>query len=816
MPIKPKHYILLTAGIAISLLILFHKYLFFSFFFIFDDVGSDTMSLFYPNLLDDVRNLRNEGLVFWSFSKGMGLNSWSENFIDPLHLILMILGEKYLAYGLGWIAVVKVAAVSFFSYYFFKFQGLHRNAILLGTILMTFMGYLITGTTWYGHATNIMHMMMFLLGIEWMISRNRWWVLSIAALMLLGPPLFFMTEYAIIYGVLRFTISEKLNLATIRAFFKRLWKPALAGTLIATPFLGSIINRFVNSPRVGGDASFAHVLSDIGVFSVNEAGHLATILARFFSNDILGSPNNFTGWKNTLEAPLFYCGLLTLLLVPQLFSFLKIKQKLIFGGMLGIFALTLIFPWFRNAFYLFQGEYYKGALSFFIPFTLIWMAVLAFHYISKSGKIHIPLLIGTIVVLIGTLFSIPSISQLIRVDASVQFQVVVFLLVYAGGLFTLNRLKNKNTVVHLLLVVALIEGGIFSYNALNDRSAIDINAFENREFYNDNTVEAIKYLKSEDPGFYRVEKLFGSFLSNGLNDSQAQGYYDTKTYRSHNHNNYVEFLKGLTLLDPSDESATRWIGGLWTAEDIHPLITMKYLLARPGQSDQPKSGYYNSIGELNGINIYKSKYYLPLGIPFNSYILKSEMKDDLDYFRIVEAMNNGVIIDDKDVGLVSNMKKYPANRISGYLAPSRLYNTYKDKCLKITSHNQSHIQGTINITEPNMVYFSIPYDVGWSASANGKSTPLTKVNYGMTGMYLDPGQYNISLRYRPPYFMIGCLLFLLGVGGMVYLSYKSRNDKVAPLLPIPENVSFQKIEKQPEKSVVKKRTYRKKNKKRKR
>ena len=445
------------------------------------------------------------------------------------------------------------------------------------------------------------------------------------------------------------------------------------------------------------------------------------------------------------------------------------------------------------------------------------MATLAFHHISSARRLNLTVLIATSVALIGILFSISSISGQIRVDGANQLIVLAFLGIHALTLSAFQRLNRKGIITNIIFCVAIIEGLVLSFPALNDRSAIPIDAFEKRQLYNDYSVEAINYIKSQDQGFYRIEKLFGSFLASGLNDSQAQGYYDTKTYRSHNHNNYIEFLKGLKLLDPREEGNTRWIGGLRTGDDIHPLITMKYLLSKAGLPDQPSSSYYDNLGELNGINIFQSKYFLPLGIPFNKYIVQSKLSSDIDYFRTVEAMFNGVIVNQDQVNDLTGMAEYPAQRISGYLSQSRFHNTLKDKCMNITSFTQSHIKGTIQILEPSVVYFSIPFDAGWSASANGSSVDLIKINFGMTGMYLEPGQYQISLKYRPPFFLLGCILFIIGMIGMVYLTYKSRNVREDNLLPLTTPFEQSTVEEvQPvvtEKVVLKKRKGKKSRKK---
>ena len=46
---------------------------------------------------------------------------------------------------------------------------------------------------------------------------------------------------------------------------------------------------------------------------------MAAAILRQFSNDMAGTGSHFLGWQNYLEAPSSYCGLICLLLTPQVF-----------------------------------------------------------------------------------------------------------------------------------------------------------------------------------------------------------------------------------------------------------------------------------------------------------------------------------------------------------------------------------------------------------------------------------------------------------------------------------------------------------------
>src|SRR5207247_9764546 len=109
-------------------------------------------------------------------------------------------------------------------------------------------------------------------------------------------------------------------------------------------------------------------------------------LMRFFLSDIMGTGSNFSGWYNYLEAPLFYAGLIIFLLIPQLFQFLDKKRKIIFFSFILLFLLPVIFPFFRYAFWLFTGNYYR-IYSFFVAVSLLLCSIIALNNINKEFKI---------------------------------------------------------------------------------------------------------------------------------------------------------------------------------------------------------------------------------------------------------------------------------------------------------------------------------------------------------------------------------------------------------------------------------------------
>ena len=74
----------------------------------------------------------------------------------------------------------------------------------------------------------------------------------------------------------------------------------------------------------------------------------------------------------------------------------------------------------------------------------------------------------------------------------------------------------------------------------------------------------------------------------------------------------------------------------------------------------------------------------------------------------------------------------------------------------------NQITGTVTVSEPKLLCFSIPYADGWSASVDGKEAERLRVNGIYTGLLLEPGTHEIRLTYRTPWLLAGIFASLLG------------------------------------------------------
>ncbi len=629
----------------------FSKYFTGEYLFFFKDIGSDSINENFPAIAHKI-NLLKEGFIsHWSFYIGTG-DKYATGFAsEPYGLLRQGIdfiganasGENFFIFGRFLrIFIYNFLFTGIIAYFYFRTLSVKKYASLIGALLLTFSGYMVVGAGW-GFASHVFKAISLLFAFEQLYLKNRWYFFPFAVIWLSSNPyvLFIYSIFLLLYSLFRYFSEEK----NIKNFIK------LSGKMILLGFAGIMMNfanlfkafmKMYNSPRVSGNASYTNLLTQGQ--DIIEHGNLgATTILRFFSSDILGSGSNFHGWFNYLEAPLFYIGLLTLLLFPQIFIHLNKRKKIIFGIFVGFWTLTLFIPYLRYTLLAFTGDYFRYGFDFFIPFTLLLFAVLSLNEIDKDFKINLPLLIGTLVLLMLALFFPYASLPKIAIKNNLQTASVILLILYTVLLIGLSKFKYKNIAKYAILLTVLSELSYFSYQSYNERVPLTKTEFnKDKAGYADGSIKAVKYIKSIDKTpFFRTEKDYqsGNAIHGSLNDAMAQNYYGTTSYSSFNQLNYVRFLEETGLIVKNDETSTRWITGFRGYPLLQTFGNVKYHLSKSEHPELEKFGFDN-LARINGITILKNRYYLPFGYTYDKYIDFNDFKNLTEYEITLQSLNS--------------------------------------------------------------------------------------------------------------------------------------------------------------------------------
>lgn len=787
--------LILLISLAISSFFVFHRFILGDAVYLFTDIGSDTINYSYPNWVNISRILTSGEIPGWSFEKGMGQNIFPFSFNDPSSYPLYFFNPKTMPYAIIWIEILKInlSGIIFFNY--LKKINISDFSACLGGLLYAFSGFMVIGSSWYIFSTIGLYVALMLLSFEILYQDNKWWILtlSVTLVSMLNPVnLYTCFLFLFIYSFYRsFTEGASINLI----FYKRFILSSTLGLLLSSVVSLPTLLQMIDSPRSSGEASLINYFFSMSLFEPGEAKYLITAILRTLSNDILGNGNSFTGWSNYLEAPAAYCGLISMLLFTQRF-FLFGKKVAVYSSLfLGLFIFSEIFPWFRRAFWLFTGDYFRE-FSLFISVILIQYALSSLDLIIKLKKINWIILFLTLFFFLFLLYfpyqaidasnTIHANFYSAVVDENLKTRILLYLLFFIVLLFLITRDCNIKKIKFLLFSLLFIELLDFSYMTVNERHSISSAQLNQRINYNDYTIEAVSYIKEIDKSIYRIDKNYSSVKGelpnhHSLNDGMVYNYLSTTAYTSFNQINYINFLRLTEAIDQTLDKSTRWSIGVVNDPFLAILVGVKYFLFSgelPGNDDIVKN-LYDEIGKVEDIHILKSKYALPMGVAYDKYMLESDFLLLSKYQKHI-SLFKALVIPDGFAKYFPTMQKITYKNIPSLYSFNELdfdiIQLLKYK-FNIDYFSNNLIRGTITSDQDQLLFFSFPFDKGWLATVNGGYAPLLLVNGGLTAIPIKKGLNTISLAYNPPYLKTGLSLSLLGIFIFLFLVVQGRLTK---------------------------------------
>lgn len=73
----------------------------------------------------------------------------------------------------------------------------------------------------------------------------------------------------------------------------------------------------------------------------------------------------------------------------------------------------------------------------------------------------------------------------------------------------------------------------------------------------------------------------------------------------------------------------------------------------------------------------------------------------------------------------------------------------KQNQFNVTYYDSTNVKGTVNVTDKNILFTSIPYDKGWSIKVDGVDYPIEKFANALIYITLPQGNHTIEMKYIP-------------------------------------------------------------------
>lgn len=763
--------------------IIFKNFFFGDFLYFFKDIGSDTINITLPNFIEGQRLTNSEGYFkTWSFYSGMGRPTGNALSLDPFIFIFKILKDTFginaLYYRIFIIYFLYILPSGIVAFYYFKTLGLKNISLIIGGLLFEFSGYMIIGSQW-GHAYKIFFFIFYIFSFEQILVKNRWYFFPFAVFFQAANLYLLATNtlFLFIYSIVRYFENENSSIKNYLFLLLKMAGLGLLGIALNAPRAWTNFSKMFFSPRVSGSVNQTNILLENPEQFESSLRNITTIL-RFYANDLLGTGSNFKGWYNYLEAPIFYIGLLPLLIFSSVFIFVNKRKKILFGLLLSFWFIVAFTPTLRHSINFFMGNYFKNTIDVFVPFTILFTGIYSFNKFLETDKKINPLILIITAGIQLLLLHYPYFefnNQIINFN--MKLIISLFIIVYTLLLYLISQNKKLINLKYLFLLFLVIELVYIDSPALNNRDIYLKNEIiGDNAGYNDITIDAIEFIyQNDNEKFFRIEKDYssGNSIHGSLNDAKAQGYFGTTSYSSFNQLNYIKFLQEIEVIEKGSEAQTRWNSGVRGIPLMMTFASVKYFITEDFNNPLRHSGY-DSIATFENVIVLENKNFLPIGFTYDKYLLYNDFSK-LNKFKKQQALLKAIVID--DIVQAQNLKPFDTNELEPIDSFSvakyiEMIDSLKTSSFNITDFKHKQIKGNITIKKSGMLFFTIPYDEGWTIFVNGVANKPLKSNIGFMSIYLEQGNYELVLERKPQFFILTLSLAIISLLTLTFVFYK--------------------------------------------
>lgn len=703
-----------------------------------------------------VHNAIRSGNTAWSWTTDLGANFVGSyafyNLGSPFFWLTMPLPDWLVPYTLGPLLALKMAVAAVGAYAFIGRFVRRDEFAAIGGLLYAFSGFSIYNI-FFNHFHEPMCLFPFLLiGLEEFMKNNRKGLFALAVFVnaIVNYEFFIGTVFFLaLYFILRMVSGDwKLN---IRKFlllgFESVLGMGLACVLFIPAILAVIGNYRVHQPLQG----WSLLLYD------NNQRYGDILHSLFFPQDLPARPNFFPDADNKWASmsaflPFFSCS--------GALAFIIAKKGHWLRRILCISLLIALVPGLNSMFILFNSDYY--ARWFFMPTLMLSLATcIALDDPDIDYTAGLKWTFAATLVFTLTIGLIPQMSggkiKQIGLEAYPD-RFWVYVAVALGGLVLLAvilRKDGKSSPRFLYRATILLTLTICIY--ANFFIATGKENGEDGAWYKSVAVEGAQKLTLDRTQFSRID------VYNGMDNLGMFWNWPTiQAFQSVVPVSIMNFYQSVGVQrDVASRPALQYIG-------LRALLSVKYLVQQYNTDTFTSPGWVFDSYQ-NGMKVWRNTNFIPMGFTYTSYITQSEYKDSENKDLLLVK---GLLLNDAQI------QKYDS--LLTPLPLTDLYNTSNDQlaadsaarriytCSSFTTDNKG-FSAAITLPRDNLVFFSVPYDSGWSATVNGKPATIEQVNVGFMAVKCGAGSNTIRFDYKTPGLAVGQAI--TGISAVILAAY---------------------------------------------
>ena len=186
---------------------------------------------------------------------------------------------------------------------------------------------------------------------------------------------------------------------------------------------------------------------------------------------------------------------------------------------------------------------------------------------------------------------------------------------------------------------------------------------------------------------------------------------------------------------------------------LRGLLSVEYLITTPEKresfEDEADEGW-TYLADVDGYTLYHNDNYVPMGFTYDYYVTDATYETSIKTLRS-NLLLRALVLEDEDVKAYGQY----LTELPDEMLEELHYDSYTQDCADRRAHscsvfqmNNAGFHAEITLDKPNLVFFSVPYDDGFTAYVNGEKTDILQVDEGLMAVLCQPGASSIDFVYQ--------------------------------------------------------------------
>ena len=696
------------------------------------------------------------GNIGWSNKTDLGANiigSYSFYIMgSPFFWLTLLFPSKAVPYLIGPLLIIKTACMSWSAYIYLRRYVYDRNFAVLGGLLYAFSGFTCFNI-FFNHFHEPMIIFPLLLSaIDELFENNRKGVTALCVFAACIINYYFFVGqvvFIVIYWLVRVCSQS----------YKIKWKNMAA--LLFESIVGLGMAMLLLLPTilcVTQNSRLSYFLNGWNGLVYNSSQRYINILTAFLFPPELPAFPTFTPDANNKWGSL--SGWLPLFGLCGVVAFLTKKGGHWLKKLIPILMFTAFIPLLNSMFQIFNAQYYARWM-----YMMVLMFVLATCISLEDSRIKWSYAIGVVSFLTlfigGAIAFMPKYTQ----DADgiktykfglmssrriffIHCGIAVLSLIFLIVVIAIFRKKKRLLSIVSIVMVCIISSGYTVYIIGMGK----IHGYDSQEYMN-----ALVINHKEDIHLPNSENVRTDFYKMMDNSAMFWQLPTIQTFHSVVPGSVMKFFNSIGV--------TRDVGSRPDVGEyaVRSLLSVKWLIdyteddeafsSKNGVTQMPGWKYYDKQSKFD---IWENEYYIPMGFCYENYISEKDYKECEKYNRS-KLMLRAMVLTNEQIKKYSFTKdKLITAQKMSYIKAEYFENCQRRQKMSCKSfqYDKSSFTAVIDRKgqkENTLLFFSVPYESGWTAEVNGKPVEIEKVNVGFMAVEVPSDTVStITFTYHTP------------------------------------------------------------------